>query len=100
MSLFKILPEIPPQKYSYQMRVQFVTRWDERDNVSFAPWYIFGPAEMMELNAVVEVESQDGSLSHVTVLEHVAERDVKKASGETVRFVLANFDRCVEEDTS
>ena len=92
------LDQIPPQKYTYSVRPQFVTRWDDREKSSSAPWYVFGPAEMMESDAVVEVQAQDGTRTCVTVLEHIAERNVKKASGETIRFVLANFDRCVEEE--
>lgn len=88
--------EIPPGVYSYRMEPQFVSHWDRAR--PGPEWFVFGPAEKVMPGGVVEVIDRQATHSFVTVLDLVGERTVNKRDSTQIQFVLATFDRCVEEE--
>jgi hypothetical protein len=99
----KLLDEIPPGQYVYNDYPCFVN-WPYRSQE--AKWHVFGPIDKVLLNTVVEVHRYSGPSmnagdtrdpAHVQILEYVAERVVRRRSGERVRFVMATFDNVVVE---
>jgi hypothetical protein len=86
----ELLPLIPPGKYKYENRPVFV-KYEEA-------WHIWGPEYDVRVGEVCEVyKYSENETVHVEVLEHVAYRNVRKHSGAVVKFVVAAWDRTVEE---
>jgi len=101
----RIIQEIPSGKYRYNAYVQFVRDYkrDQRGTEiegSGVSWLVFGPAELVVPREVAEVKRMDEGITFVQVLDILAERVVKKRNNTEVRYVLATFDNCVEEDTN
>jgi len=89
------MDQIPPNKFKYVLEGQFVT-WP----LAGGKWHVFGWEEVLRVGSVVKVERFSGSPSdtYVEILEHVAERMVKRRDGQELRFVMCTFDKTVEEE--
>lgn len=89
------MEEIKPGTFRYENRPVFV-RWPADDDGS---WHVWGPENLVAEGQVSEVyRYQSDEVKPVEIIEHVAERMVARRGGDRVRFVLATFDRVVEEE--
>lgn len=91
------LPEVPSGQYSYKPYAVFVN-WPKGDS---GIWHVFGPYSILKVGSVAEVirYGNDGNdPEFVEILDHVASREVAKRDGSRVLYVMATFDKCVEEE--
>lgn len=86
---------VPSGIYRYDYKPAFVT-WPKTNG----EWHIWGPEDLCVPGTVVQVEkySEPGVTDYFEILDHVAERVVRKQNGMRVRFVMCTFDRTVTEE--
>lgn len=92
------LPKIPPGIYQYKSYPVFVN-WPK--DIVEPTWHVFGPAHLLRPGDVAEVKKFNAGqqeLEYVEILHIVAERDVAKRNGSRVRYVMATFDRVMQEE--
>lgn len=82
-----------PTFHAYRNHFEFTKYGDD------SKWHVVGPESVVPKSKVVKVyRFATDTVEHVCILDVVAYREVRRASGKTEKYIIATFENVVEED--